>query len=84
MSARGNAAKQLRRSDPEPEPTPATDDESLEAILRIEQAAHEIHTLNAILQQVDKSVTAAAKRAVKRAGSWPLRLNSREAKRRAS
>lgn len=56
-------------------------DEMLEAAERIERAAQELQTLNAILQQVDKSITAAAKRAVKRAGSWPLRLNSRQARR---
>jgi len=80
MSARGNSAKQYR-SDPATEPAPIAVDEALEAIRRIEQATQEIQTLNAILQRVDKSVTAAAKRAVKRAGSWPLRLNSRKARR---
>ena len=52
----------------------------LEAAERIESAAQELQTLNAILRQVDKSITAAAKRTVKRTGSWPLRLNSRKAK----
>ena len=64
-----------------PEPAPQAVDEMLEAANRLEQAAKEIQALNAILKQVDKNVTAAAKRAVKRAGSWPLRLNSRQAKR---
>jgi len=53
----------------------------LEAARQIERAAKEIRALNAVLKQVDKSITAAAKRAVKRAGGWPLRLNSRQAKR---
>ena len=56
-------------------------DEMLEPAERIERATQELQTLNAILQQVDKSITAAAKRAVKRAGSWPFRLNSRQARR---
>jgi len=62
---------------------PATQavDEMLEAAHQIERAAKEIHALNAVLKQVDKNITAAAKRAVKRAGGWPLRLNSRQAKR---
>ena len=64
-----------------PEPAPQATDEMLEAVGRLERAAKEIQALNAILKQVDKSITAAAKRAVKRAGSWPLRLNSRQAKR---
>ncbi len=66
---------------PAPELAPQAVDEMLEAANRIERAAKEIQALNAILKQVDKNVTAAAKRAVKRAGSWPLRLNSRQAKR---
>jgi hypothetical protein len=61
---------------------PQAVDEMLEAAERIERAAQELQALNAILQRVDKSITSAAKRAVKRAGSWPLRLNSRQARRR--
>jgi hypothetical protein len=86
MSARVHAFAKRRhygRPDPAFELTPQPVDELLEAAERIERAAKELQTLNAILQQVDKSITAAAKRVVRRAGSWPLRLNSREARRRA-
>jgi type II secretory pathway component PulJ len=79
MSARVSAFainRRHRRPD-----APQALDEMLEAAEQIERAAREIQALNAILQQVDKSITAAAKRAVKRAGSWPLRLNSRQARR---
>jgi hypothetical protein len=86
MSARVSSLakrRQYGRPDPAFEDAPQPVDEMLEAAERIERAAQELQALNAILKQVDKSVTAAAKRAVKRAGSWPLRLNSRGAKRRA-
>ena len=52
----------------------------LEAADQIERAANDLKMLNEVLNRVDKNVTAAAKRAVKQAGRWPLRLNSRQAK----
>ena len=74
MSARVGAARsrQHGRSDPAPEAV----DEMLEAVHRIERAAQDIQGLNAVLKQVDKNITTAAKRA----GRWSLRLNSRKAR----
>ena len=85
MSARISAFAKRRRygwPDPAFEYAPPPLDEMLEAAERIERAAQELQTLNAILKRVDKNITAAAERAAKRAGSWPLRLNSRKAKQR--
>jgi len=83
MSAHVSAARSRQRQHAEAEPAPQAVDEMLEAARQIERAAQEIRALNAVLKQVDKNITAAAKRAVKRAGGWPLRLNSRQAKRSA-
>ena len=83
MSARVSAVAKSReneRWDSAPEPSPQAVDEMLLAADRIERTAQEIMALNAVLKRVDKNITAAAKRAVRRAGSWPLRLNSRRAK----
>ena len=51
-----------------------------EAADRIDLIARDIQIVNAVLERLDKNVTAAAKRAVKRTGHAPLRLNSRQAK----
>ena len=83
MSARVGALAKHRdylQCDRRPEPSPQAVDEMLVAADRIERTAQEILALDAVLKRVDKNITAAAKRAVKRAGRWPLRLNSRGAK----
>ena len=81
MSARASAKRrEIPSWDGTPLPVPRAVDEMLETADRIERAAQEIQALNAVLKLVDRNITAAAKRAVKRAGSWPLRLNSRQAK----
>jgi tRNA C32,U32 (ribose-2'-O)-methylase TrmJ len=49
---------------------------------RIDQATQDIQLLSAVLDKVDRNITAAAKRAVKRVGHWPLRLNSHKARER--
>ena len=61
-------------------PTVIAMEEVLKAADRIDRATQEIQLLSAILNKVDKNITAAAQRAVKRVGHWPLRLNSRKAK----
>jgi len=59
-----------------------SDHAMLQAADQIERAASDLKILNAVLNRVEKNVTAAAKRAVKQGGRWPLRLNSRKAKRK--
>jgi hypothetical protein len=56
------------------------DSEMLAAADQIDRAANDLRMLNDVLNRVDKNFTAAAKQAVKQAGSWPLRLNSRKAR----
>lgn len=83
MSARVSAVAKVRQRWQSPDGAEAvdqTDSEMLKAADQITQAANDLKTLNEVLARVDKNVTAAAKRAVKQAGSWPLRLNSRRAK----
>ena len=86
MSARAIANRAERLPDSAPdgphieEYAPPAIDEGLQAANRIESAAQEIQLLHAVLCRLDKNITAAAKRAVKQAGSWPLRLNSRRAR----
>ena len=92
MAARAVAlGRSSRQRRPERDEVPAFDSIqrrdaviAMEAVLkaadRIDQATQEIQLLSAILNKVDKNITGAAKRAVKRVGHWPLRLNSRKAK----
>ena len=85
MSARVSAVAKLRRRWQPPEKAEAVDHADsamLEAADQIARAANDLRMLNEVLSRVDKNVTAAAKRAVKQAGCWPLRLNSRQAKRK--
>jgi type II secretory pathway component PulJ len=77
-----SASYKSRAWDARPDLDPYPVDELFEAAERIERAAEEIQVLNSVLKQVDKNITAAAKRAVKRSGSSPLRLNSRRARQR--
>jgi len=88
--ALGRSSRQRR---PERDEVPAFDsiqrldaliamEEVLRAADRIDRATAEIRLLSAVLNKVDKNITAAAKRAVKRIGHWPLRLNSRKANER--
>ena len=48
---------------------------------RVDAIAGEIRQLDSILRRVEKGVTAAAKRKLRRMGHTPLHLNSREARR---
>jgi hypothetical protein len=94
MAARAVAfTRSSRRRRQEPDEVPAFDsiqrrdasaamEEVLKAADRIDRATEEILKLNAILSKVDRNITAAATRAVKRVGHWPLRLNSRKTKER--
>jgi hypothetical protein len=83
MSARVRAVTKVRQRWQPPEGMEAIDQADiamLAAVAQIEHAANDLKMLNEVLSRVDKNVTAAAKRVVKQAGSWPLRLNSRQAK----
>jgi hypothetical protein len=83
MSARVSAVTKVRQRWQPPEGVAAVDQANiamLAAADQIARAANDLKTLNEVLSRVDRNVTAATKRAVKQAGSWPLRLNSRQAK----
>ena len=82
MSARVSAVLKMRQrwQPPGVEADDHGDSEMLRAADQIARAANDLRMLNEVLNRVDRNVTAAAKRAVKQAGSWPLRLNSRQAK----
>ena len=83
MSARVSAVAKMRQRWQPPEGVAAVDQADiamLAAADQIARAASDLRALNEVLNRVDKNVTAAAKRALKQAGSWPLRLNSRQAK----
>jgi hypothetical protein len=83
MSARVSAVAKHRQRWQPPEEAEAVDQAHsamLEAADQIQRAADDLKMLNEVLNRVDKNVTAAAKRAVKKTGRWPLRLNSRQAK----
>ena len=82
MSARVSAVLKLRQrwQPPGVEADDQADSEMLRAADQIARTANDLRMLNEVLNRVDRNVTAAAKRAVKQAGSWPRRLNSRQAK----
>jgi len=83
MSARVGTSAKVRPHWPAKEaaePFDQAETAMLEAADQIERAANDLKMLNEVLNRVDKNVIAAAKRVVKQAGRWPLRLNSRRAK----